>query len=55
VRGAGVGRSNTNPFRVIPEVGKVTEYTSKCSESRSIESVLSQQSRFGFHFAKGSI
>jgi hypothetical protein len=32
VAGAHVGSSYTAPFRIEPEVGKVSEYTSKCSQ-----------------------
>ncbi|GAA4175957.1 hypothetical protein GCM10022287_22350 [Gryllotalpicola koreensis] len=53
VRGADVGRANTCPRRVIPEIGKVPENTSKCSESRSLGPVLSQQSLLEFHIARG--
>lgn len=48
-----IGCTYTNPLRVIPEIGKVSENTSKSSESRSIRPISSQQSRFGFHLANG--
>jgi hypothetical protein len=45
MRGANIGRSNRNDFRIETELGKIPENTSKCSEKRFSVSGISQQSR----------
>lgn len=46
-----VGSVNSRPRRVIPDAGKVSEYTPERSENRS-GWPSSQMSLFGFHEAK---
>jgi len=51
MRGSDVGRSNARPFRIEPEVGQVSEYSSKCPQNMLW--VVSHTERAGFHVDSG--
>ena len=53
---ADVGSGNSDPLRVIPEVGKVSKYGAECPQYRllSFPAPVSQTPRARFHVAIGS-
>lgn len=50
VRCSDIGRSEANPFRIEPEVGQVSEYSSKCPQN--MPWVVSHTERAGFQVAR---
>jgi hypothetical protein len=53
VAGTHVGSAETTPFRIVPEVGKVSENTSKCSQKNPSVPGVSHTSLALFQIAIG--